>query len=254
MKYISENLWCEIEKIIPQKEGQVGRPEFDNRRTFSGIIFVLKTGCQWNMLPEKYGCYTTVHGKYMKWVRAGVFERMMVKAREYYQRRNKKNIWYAFDTIIKKAPFAYYGGKNPTDRAKRGIKNSIIVDRKGAPLFVGIASANRHDSKLFKPLVGKMRKSKKIRIMAGDSAFDVRELRSYSKKKNIALIASTNVRRKKEQHIFNVPYRWIVEQVFGILSWWRAIKTCWAKTQESALGFMKIACSLRLFKMSGIFG
>ena len=254
MKHIPDSLWCEIEKLIPHKETKAGRPEFDNKKTFDGIIFVLKTGCQQNMLPEKYGCYTTVHGKYMKWARAGVFEKMMVKAREFYRRKNKKDIWYAFDMVIKKAPFAEFGGKNPTDRSKRGIKNTIIVDRSGAPLFVGIAPANKNDAKLYKPLVGKMRKSKRVRIMAGDSAFDVAELRSYSKNKNIALIASPNCRRGKKQHKFNVPHRWIVEQAFGILSWFRGIKTCWAKTKESALGFIKIACSLRLFKMLGIFG
>jgi len=252
MKHIPDLLWCEIEKLIPQKETNVGRPPSDNRKAFDGIFFILKTGCQWEMLPEKYGNYKTVHGKYMKWVRAGVFEKMMVKAREYYRRKNKKNIWYAFDTVIKKAPFAEFGGKNPTDRAKNGIKNSIIVDRKGAPLFVGIAPANKGDAKLYKPLVGKMRKSKKVRIMAGDSAFDVAELRSYSKEKNIALITSPNRRRGKDKHKFNVPYRWIVEQAIGILSWFRGIKICWAKTQESALGFIKIACALRLFKMAGI--
>jgi len=43
-----------------------------------------------------------------------------------------------------------------------------------------------------------MRKSKKVRIMAGDSAFDVAELKSYSKEKNIALITSPNCRRGKK--------------------------------------------------------
>jgi len=91
MKHIPDLLWREIEKLIPCKNTRVGIPEFDNRKAFEGIVFVLKTGIQWNILPEKYGCYTTVHGKYMKWVRAGVFEKIMTKAREYYRRRNSRN-------------------------------------------------------------------------------------------------------------------------------------------------------------------
>ena len=254
MKYIPEDLWSELEKLIPKKESRVGRPEFDNRRALSGVIFILKTGAQWNMLPEKYGISTTVHGKFMCWCRKGIFQKMMIKAREYYRRRNSKNNWHAFDTMSKKAPMAQFSGRNPTDRAKRGIKYSILVDRKGGPLFVQLAPANTHDSKLMRPIISQMRKSKNIRIVAADSAFDVKYLRAMCKKKNLALIASPNSRRKKNVHKFNVQHRWIVEQVFGILSWHRSIKICWAKTIESALAFLQIACSLRLFKMAGIFG
>jgi transposase len=255
MKRIPDSLWCEIEKLLPLKNTKVGRPEFDNKKTFEGIIFVLRTGIQWCELPEKYGCFTTVHGKYMRWVRAKVFKKMLVKAREYYRRRNSSNIWYAFDTIIKKAPFAKFGGNNPTDRSKKGMKVALIVDRKGAPLFLGTAPANTGDAKLYIPLVGKnMRKSKKVRIMVGDCAFDVKRLRSFSKQKNIALITPPNRRRGAKKHKFNVPYRWIVEQAFGIFSWQRGLKICWAKTEESANAFLEIAASLRLFKMAGIFG
>jgi len=254
MKSISEELWHEIEKLLPKKSTNVGRPEFDNKKAFEGIVFILRTSSQWCELPEKYGIYTTVHGKYMRWARAHVFEKMMVKAREYYRGKNKKNIWYAIDTLIKKAPYAKFGGKNPTDRGKRGIKQSMIVDRNGAPLFIDVAPANRHDSKLFKDVVSKMRKSKRVRIIAADSAFDVQMLRTYSKKKNIALIASPNKRRNKQKHKFNVPHRWIVEQTFGILSWFRGIKICWSKTIISARSALQIACSIRLFKMVGIFG
>lgn len=254
MKHIPDLLWCEIEKLIPQKDSPLGRPEFDNRKTFEGIVFVLKTGIQWKYLPEKYGCPTTVHGKYMKWIKVCVFHKMIIKAREYYRKRNSKNIWYAFDTTSKKAPFAQFGGKNPTDRAKRGIKHAVLVDRKGAPMYANIAPANKHDSKLFEPTVSVMRKSKNIRIISADSAFDAKRLRSKCKQKNIALIASENQRRKKNKHKFKAPYRWIIEQTFGILSWFRGIKICWAKTSKSALAFLQIACSLRLFKMGGLFG
>ena len=117
-----------------------------------------------------------------------------------------------------------------------------------------VSPANRHDSKLLNPVIDMMRKSKQIRIIAADSAFDVKKLYALCKEKNIALVASPNKRRKKEIHKFNVPYRWIVEQTFGILSWFRGIKICWAKTREASLSFLQIACSLRLFRMAGIFG
>ena len=89
---ISNDLWYKIEKLLSKNKNRVGRPEFDNKKAFNGIIFVLKTGIQWHNLPEKYGCSSTVHGKFMRWCRLGIFQKMIVKVREYYRRRNSKNI------------------------------------------------------------------------------------------------------------------------------------------------------------------
>jgi transposase len=125
----------------------------------------------------------------------------------------------------------------------------LVVDRKGAPIYVHVAPANTHDSKLFEPILAQIKKKKKVRIMAADSAFDVKHLYKKSKEKNIALIATPNPRRRKNVHRFNVPHRWIVEQAFGILSWLRGLKNCWAKTIESSLGFLQLAASIRLLKM-----
>ena len=254
MKFISDLLWSELKKIIPQKTSNIGRPEADNRVALDGVIYVLRTGVQWKMLPEKYGCPTTTHGKFMKWCRMGIFSKIMTKAREHYRKRNSKNNWYAFDTILRKSPYANFGGKNPTDRAKRGIKEGILVDRKGAPLFVHVTVANTHDSKTLQPILDQMNKSKKTRIIAADSAFDAKFLYSLCKEKNIALVASINPRRKKDAHVFHAPYRWIVEQTFGILSWFRGLKISWSKTIESTKAFLELACSYRLFKMAGAFG
>ena len=248
MEMIPEAVFEAIKYIIPRKKAGVGRPEMCPQRALNAMWYVIKTGCQWSMLPKELGCSSTVHGKFIQWCRSGVMKKIMDSARKIYEKNNPENNWYAIDSSSKKAPFARFGGKNPTDRAKRGIKHVIIVDRKGSPIYVDVAPANTHDSKLFEPILAQIKKKKKARIMAADSAFDVRRLYVKCKEKNIALIATPNPRRKKDVHRFNVPHRWVVEQAFGILSWLRGLKTCWAKTIESSLGFLQLACSIRLLK------
>jgi putative transposase len=250
---ITDSLWESIKDVIPTKNTKIGRPPMCSRNALNGMMYVLKTGCQWHMLPEIYGKPSTIHGIFMKWCRSGIIEKIFEQARKKYQQGGYKNNWFAFDCSSKKAPLASFGGKNPTDRAKRGVKHAILVDRKGAPLIVSMSAANVHDSKLFEPIIDKMQDADEIRIVAADAAFDVKKLYSFCKKKNIALIASPNPRRKKGVHKFNVPYRWIVEQTFGILSWFRGLKTCWSKTLESSLGLLQMACALRVFTMAGVF-
>lgn len=62
-----------------------------------------------------------------------------------------------------------------------------MVDKNGAPIYVNVAPTNTHDSLLPDSIVSNMRKSKQIRIIAADSAFDVKRLHSLCKEKNIAL-------------------------------------------------------------------
>ncbi len=245
---IPEAVLDAIEHILPRKKTRIGRPEMCPRRALNAMWYVIKTGCQWSMLPNELGCSSTVHGKFIQWCRSGVMKKVMDSARKIYEKNNPENNWYAIDSSSKKAPFARFGGRNPTDRAKRGIKQVIIVDRKGTPIYVDIAPANTHDSKLFEPILAQVKRKRKVRIIAADSAFDVRRLYIKCKEKNIALIATPNPRRRKDVHRFNVPHRWIVEQAFGILSWLRGLKICWAKTIESSLGFLQLACSIRLLK------
>lgn len=55
MKHISDLLWCEIEKLIPQKETAVGRPEFDNKKHLRELYLYLKQEFNGNYYPKNMG-------------------------------------------------------------------------------------------------------------------------------------------------------------------------------------------------------
>lgn len=72
-------------------------------------------------------------------------------------------------------------------------------------------------------------------------------------KENIALFASTNVRRNKNKRKIYPKGRWRVEQVFGIQQWSRGIKFCWAKVKSSFLAMLQFASAIHNFRLIGIF-
>ncbi|MBI5332158.1 MAG: transposase [Candidatus Aenigmarchaeota archaeon] len=78
-------------------------------------------------------------------------------------------------------------GKNPTDRAKIGVKRSLLTDAKGIPLSVAIDGANRHDMKLARPTLEniKIRKpkptKKKKQNLCLDKGYDFDEIRELAK-------------------------------------------------------------------------
>lgn len=247
---ITDELWHVIQNCIPTQKTKVGRPHTDYRQALNGIAYVLRNGIYWHHMPKEFGKPSTIHGIFMKWTRAGIFTAIYNQIRSAYQAKNIDNNWYAIDTSSKKAPFANakFAGNNPTDRRKKGIKQGFVVDRKGMPVMLLLAPANVYDSTLLEPLLEEWEWQEVIRIVAADAAFDVKKLRAFCKKKNIALMAVTNPRRNKKLRKTKIPYRWVIERTIGWLSWYRGIKTCWAKLLESHLSFLQLACSIQIFR------
>jgi transposase len=257
MKMISDFMWKEIEPLIPAKASTMGRPPMSSLKALNGIFYILKTGAPWRYLPREFGAASTVHGRFRLWIKNGIFDKIMQKAVSLYIQNLVTPItWYATDTSSCKAPLARWSGKNPTDRGKRGVKKSIIVDLKGAPLAISVGPANRHDSKFFKITLMNLHGfiPGVAKIMAADSAYDDKKLRNICKQKNFALLAATNIRRDKNKKPYKPSFRWVVERTFGWLAWHRGLKTCWTKTVESFEAFLKFAASAQLFKMCGVFG
>ena len=78
---ISDELWQRIEPILledapPTPRTHGGRPRIDWRQAINGIIFRLRSGCQWNQLPERFPDDSSVHRTFQRWVRLGLFERI----------------------------------------------------------------------------------------------------------------------------------------------------------------------------------
>jgi transposase len=55
---ISDELWAVIEPLLPPEPAKPkgGRPRVGNRAALTGILFVLKSGIPWEMLPQEMGC------------------------------------------------------------------------------------------------------------------------------------------------------------------------------------------------------
>jgi transposase len=75
---VSDELWTVIAPIVgdldPPKA--TGRPRISARAALDAIIFRMRSGCQWNQLPERFPDDSSVHRTFQRWVRAGVFERI----------------------------------------------------------------------------------------------------------------------------------------------------------------------------------
>jgi transposase len=102
-----DKLWDEIVSVLPKEkpDNAVGRPIVPYRKVMDGLMYVLRTGCQWKMLPREYGSGSTCHRRFQEWVKLDVFKKAWVRLLKEYD--NKKGIkwnWQSLDSISIKSP------------------------------------------------------------------------------------------------------------------------------------------------------
>lgn len=113
---ISDDLWAKMEPLLPPHPrtdpwGR-GRPRVPDRVAMNAILFVLKTGCQWNALNATGICSSsTAHDRFQEWTRAGVWLKFREQGlTEYDEFHGIEWGWQSMDGALTKAPLG--GGKN----------------------------------------------------------------------------------------------------------------------------------------------
>lgn len=77
---VSDELWAVIEPLLPPEppKPKGGRPRIDNRKALTGIVFILRSGAPWEMLPKEMGCGSgmTCWRRLKEWHEAGVWDNL----------------------------------------------------------------------------------------------------------------------------------------------------------------------------------
>jgi putative transposase len=76
--HVNDELWEIIRSILKELDppSATGRPRTGQREALDGIIYVMRTGGQWNQLPRKFGDDSSVHRTMQRWIARGVFHRI----------------------------------------------------------------------------------------------------------------------------------------------------------------------------------
>lgn len=115
---IPDVLWAQIEPLLPgRKPHPLGchNPRVPDREAMNAILFVLRTGCQWNALNATGICSSSsAHRRFLEWTEAGVFRQAWVKALDGYDEFvGIEWSWQSMDGAMTKAPLG--GEKNRTE-------------------------------------------------------------------------------------------------------------------------------------------
>ena len=80
---LTDHEWAIIEPLLPNKPR--GVPRVDDRRVLNGILWRFRTGSPWAEIPERYGPYTTCYNRFVRWRKAGVWDRLLEAVSDAYE-------------------------------------------------------------------------------------------------------------------------------------------------------------------------
>jgi putative transposase len=267
---VSDEFWEKVRPLIPPTPSHAkgGRRRMDDREAFAAMIYVLRTGIQWNALPREMGASSTVHDRYQEWERLGFFEELWrAGLLEYDELEGIEWEWQAMDGAMTKAPLGRGAsgeatGKNPTDRAKMGTKRSMLTDGAGIPLAVAVEGANRHDSRLLVATLeglavarpaSEAEEDSAEQHLCLDAAYDSEEVRhelearSYKPHISPAEEKKRSERKRVRKHPGGRARRWVVERTHSWLNRSRRLLVRWEKKTENYVAFVHLACAQLIF-------
>jgi putative transposase len=106
---VSDDLWNNfvaptLRELDP--EPKTGRPRIDQRKALDGIIFQMRSGCQWNHLPKEFGDDASIHRTFQRWIKRGVPGAVWSKLAEVCDELGGVNWeWQSADGSMSKARF-----------------------------------------------------------------------------------------------------------------------------------------------------
>jgi transposase len=128
---VDDDLWCRLAPllVVDKPRKKPGRPRHDDRRLFNGVIWILRTGAQWQAMPAEFGPKSTVHARFQEWVQTGALARAWRQELAQYDAFVGLDLeWQAADGCLVKAPLGKKGGparrKRPAPTPPTGARRA----------------------------------------------------------------------------------------------------------------------------------
>ena len=238
---LSAQEWKLIEHHFQPKDNRGAKPKHDKHTIVNAILYIIKTGAKWRMLPKDFPPWQTVYDHYIYWNHHGVWEAVVDELNSLYRKKDAKEAAPSYAIVdsqsVKTVSFSEERGFDGGKKIK-GRKRHIVVDTLGNLIQVVVHAANIHDTKSAAGVLeSAATKHESIKAFSGDEGYRGTAVEFVEKTLGLKLHIS-----KKIKDVFAVlPKRWIVERTFAWLGNFRRTSKDYERLISSAENMVRIA-------------
>ncbi|WP_238858237.1 IS5 family transposase [Faunimonas pinastri] len=220
--------WRVIAPLLPNKPR--GVPRVDDRRVLNGIFWVLRSGAPWRDLPDRYGPRTTCYNRFVRWRKAGVWDRLMNAIRAHQQAATAKR---GVQIIVS------------VSRGGLTTKIHVVVDAQGLPVRLALPAGQTHDGQIVDSLLDHLGPRT---IVLADKAYDADRIRELIQDQGATPNIPPKSNRRWKPCFSKRLYRErnLIERFFSKLKHFRRVATRYDKLAANFLAMVQLA-SMRLW-------
>ncbi|MER8406837.1 IS5 family transposase [Mesorhizobium sp. M1307] len=229
----------DLEPLLPNKPR--GVPRVDDRRVLNGIFWVLRSGAPWRDLPGRYGPPTTCYNRFVRWRKAGVWDRLM----DAITKAHDSKVQMIDTSIVRVHQQGATGKKGDRDhclgRSRGGLTTKIhaLVDAKGRPIKLMLTAGQKSDIASAADLITDLPEGA---MLLADKGYDANTLRNAVIERKAWANIPPKVNRKGPICFSPFLYkaRNLIERFFNKTKQFRRIATRYDKLAENYLAAVKL--------------
>ncbi len=218
---------------------------YDMREVFNAVRYVVRTGCQWRMLPHDFPAWTVVYQQARRWIQARVFEQvthdLRICLRVLADRDEQPSAAILDGRTLQSTPESGERAGYDGAKKKKGSKVHAAVDTLGNLLALKVTAANEQEREQVAELAAKVQEvtGGTVEVAYVDQGYTGENAAKQASDHGIQLEVVKHKEAKKGFVL--LPRRWVVERTFGWLGRFRRLTRDYERLAEVLAGWHWLA-------------